>query len=287
MDAAIPIWKRDDDKRFELALVRFPAEGSPDFLENIAQFLQKPLKEVYSYYQALVDDVTLIESGKYPLPKYPEDDYVSLPEATKSKTQGTGKKKGIPWSPEEHRLFLDGLNKYGKGDWKSISRECVTSRSPMQVASHAQKYFLRQKNKKGKRFSIHDMTLGDAENVTVPVSNLNSMGQQPHFDDQSPPDHYQDYFSQSNVTIPGSNMHFMGQQPRFGDQIPPGEYHPYSRDNVTVTGSNLNSIGQQPHFNDQISPDQYGRYLQENFGFFDDDGEDDGSLASFQQLYKA
>lgn len=41
----------------------------------------------------------------------------------------------------ENRTFLKGLKEYGRGDWKSISRKYVRSRSSTQVASHAQKYF--------------------------------------------------------------------------------------------------------------------------------------------------
>lgn len=57
-------------------------------------------------------------------------------------------------------MFLLGLDKFGKGDWRSISRNFVVSRTPTQVASHAQKYFIRLNsiNKEKRRSSIHDIT---------------------------------------------------------------------------------------------------------------------------------
>ncbi|OVA11355.1 SANT/Myb domain [Macleaya cordata] len=69
------------------------------------------------------------------------------------------RKKGVPWTEEEHRTFLAGLEKLGKGDWRGISRSFVTTRTPTQVASHAQKYFLRQTslNKKKRRSSLFDV----------------------------------------------------------------------------------------------------------------------------------
>ncbi|XAR69259.1 hypothetical protein NMG60_11000783 [Bertholletia excelsa] len=69
------------------------------------------------------------------------------------------RKKGVPWTEEEHRIFLVGLEKLGKGDWRGISRNFVTSRTPTQVASHAQKYFLRRQtslNKSKRRPSLFD-----------------------------------------------------------------------------------------------------------------------------------
>lgn len=48
-----------------------------------------------------------------------------------------------------------------KGDWRGISRQYVPGRTPIQVASHAQKYFQRQgkEQSKKKRRSIHDVGL--------------------------------------------------------------------------------------------------------------------------------
>ncbi|XP_014499363.1 transcription factor MYBS3-like [Vigna radiata var. radiata] len=73
------------------------------------------------------------------------DAYLLTANTLLSRIQDT--KKGVAWTEEEHRVFLLGLQKLGKGNWRDISKSFVKTRTPVQVASHAQKYFLRQSHK--------------------------------------------------------------------------------------------------------------------------------------------
>jgi SHAQKYF class myb-like DNA-binding protein len=58
-----------------------------------------------------------------------------------------GKLKNGAWSVDEHNQFLKGIEKFGKGKWKEISSYYVPTRSRIQIASHAQKFFSDQNKK--------------------------------------------------------------------------------------------------------------------------------------------
>ncbi|KAL3654157.1 hypothetical protein CASFOL_003838 [Castilleja foliolosa] len=128
-------------KGFMLFGVRVMMEGSfrrkCASMNNLAQFDQQPQ-----------DSTNDVAAG------YASDDVVH------PSGRGRERKRGIPWSEEEHRLFLLGLQKVGKGDWRGISRNYVKTRTPTQVASHAQKYFLRRTNlnRRRRRSSLFDIT---------------------------------------------------------------------------------------------------------------------------------
>ncbi|XP_030535885.1 transcription factor SRM1-like [Rhodamnia argentea] len=151
-------WTVEENQIFERCIAEFD-HLSRDFFEEIAlQIPRKSVGQIQRHYEALVEDVAMIESGQVPVPEYGKSmsmvDKRTKPrdEASESKsTHQAPRRRGVAWSREEHELFLEGLEKYGKGDWKSISRNCVKTRNPTQVASHAQKYFKRLKNHSDRR----------------------------------------------------------------------------------------------------------------------------------------
>ncbi|CAA2978418.1 transcription factor MYB1R1 isoform X2 [Olea europaea subsp. europaea] len=95
---------------------------------------------------------------------YASEDFVAGSSSSRER------KKGVPWTEEEHRMFLLGLKKLGKGDWRGIARNYVITRTPTQVASHAQKYFIRQSNisRRRRRSSLFDIVADEsADNPVV------------------------------------------------------------------------------------------------------------------------
>ncbi|KAL7161559.1 hypothetical protein ACSBR2_042096 [Camellia fascicularis] len=105
--------------------------------------------------------------------------YASADEAVHHHSSGNReRKRGVPWTEEEHKLFLLGLKKVGKGDWRGISRNFVKTRTPTQVASHAQKYFLRRSNlnRRRRRSSLFDITTESVNAIPMEEERVNQEG---------------------------------------------------------------------------------------------------------------
>lgn len=114
---AVAEWSFEENKLFEDALTEFDY-SSPNFFENVASRLPwKSVEDVIIHYQALLEDLELIESGQIPVPEY-KDNYINIVKdddaaaqaATRPQAQPGGKgkpsksrRRGIPWTEEEHQ----------------------------------------------------------------------------------------------------------------------------------------------------------------------------------------
>lgn len=130
------------------------------------------------------------------------------------------------------RLFLMGLKKYGKGDWRNISRNFVITRTPTQVASHAQKYFIRQLSggKDKRRASIHDITTVNLTETRTPSP-----------DDKRPPspDH-SSMVVQQPTPAAAPRTPFLWNQPNNGG---PMTFHATQGDMSMCPHFSVNSLG--------------------------------------------
>ncbi|KAF3684134.1 hypothetical protein FXO38_00432 [Capsicum annuum] len=153
-------WTKDEDKILENTLAIY--SDDKDLFTKMEEALPgKSRDDIINHYNILIEDVEAIDSGRVPLPNYLE----LQSDSNQNSRADVEWRRGASWTELEHRSFLRGLDKYGRGDWKSISRNCVITRTPTQVASHAQKYFKRLQAvpKEKRRASILNITSADAE----------------------------------------------------------------------------------------------------------------------------
>ncbi|KAI5408790.1 transcription factor DIVARICATA [Lathyrus oleraceus] len=218
-------WTVSENKLFENALAVYDKD-TPDRWVKVAEMIPgKSVVDVMNQYKELEVDVCNIEAGLVPIPGYTTTstsstspftlDWVSSSgydgfRGINSKRSASGRapdqerKKGVPWTEEEHKLFLLGLKKYGKGDWRNISRNFVITRTPTQVASHAQKYFIRQLSggKDKRRASIHDITTVNLTETSKasPTSENTKTSTSPH--------HHNHSMNLNKYSPAASEMHF-------------------------------------------------------------------------------
>lgn len=137
-------WTREENNFFENLLAILNLDEPKSWEKIVAQVPGKTVEQVQKHYEALVEDLKLIESGSFPLPHYREEKegirkevmgYGEETEGMKKETKvmkkdiregtegmrkddGEGtqvndhqqRKKGTPWTEDEHR-FVDFFNK--------------------------------------------------------------------------------------------------------------------------------------------------------------------------------
>jgi hypothetical protein len=126
-------WTREEDKALENAVAKAappPADVPPDeswFSALAASLPARSPEEVRRHYEALVEDVGAIEAGRVPLPRYSgeesaanspkdggghrRDEPKGVVDAGKSCSKAEQeRRKGIPWTEEEHRFICDLIN---------------------------------------------------------------------------------------------------------------------------------------------------------------------------------
>ncbi|KAL4573817.1 hypothetical protein LXL04_020636 [Taraxacum kok-saghyz] len=131
-------------------------------MNDLSQYVQvQPATHDSSNNSANLDGSTAIAA---------DNGYASADDAVCNQSNGGREhKRGIPWTEEEHKVFLLGLQKVGKGDCRGISRNYVKTLTPTQVASHAQKYFLCRSNlnRRHRRSSLFDITTESVAAIPV------------------------------------------------------------------------------------------------------------------------
>ncbi|XP_068648162.1 transcription factor MYBS1-like isoform X2 [Aristolochia californica] len=119
MYSSVGGWTRESEKAFENAIATHFAKNSKPNWEDIASAVpRKTVEEVKRHYEILVEDVDAIEAGRVPIPGYISEDAGSGEKKGNYvvgggfESNGTGKgsskaeqerRKGIPWTEEEHR----------------------------------------------------------------------------------------------------------------------------------------------------------------------------------------
>ncbi|XRB10764.1 hypothetical protein RI054_01g05780 [Pseudoscourfieldia marina] len=121
-------WTKEENKQFLLGMKKYGKGASCRWRSISHNFVvTRTPTQVASHAQ------------KYDLHRVPEEEIEEEEEVPAADLRSG------PWTKEEHKQFLLGMKKYGKGAsrrWRSISRNFVVTRTPQQVNNHAQKYHL-------------------------------------------------------------------------------------------------------------------------------------------------
>lgn len=117
-------WTHEENKQFENALALYDKDTPDRFLKVAAMIPGKTVGDVMKQYRELEEDVSDIEAGLIPIPGYSNDSFtlewvnsqgfdgfkqyysVGGRRGTSTRPSDQERKKGVPWTEEEHRYFI-------------------------------------------------------------------------------------------------------------------------------------------------------------------------------------
>lgn len=114
-------WTPEENKRFENALALFDKDTPDRWLKVAAMIPGKTVGDVIKQYRELEEDVSVIEAGMIPIPGYSNSSFTlewvnshgfdgfkqfyaaNGKRGTPTRPSEQERKKGVPWTEEEHR----------------------------------------------------------------------------------------------------------------------------------------------------------------------------------------
>lgn len=104
-------WTKEENKKFESALAIFDEKTPNRWFKVAAMIPGKSVYDVINQYKELVADVSDIEAGLVPIPGYLASSFtLELADhrgfdvyRKRGRTCDQERKKGVPWTEEEHR----------------------------------------------------------------------------------------------------------------------------------------------------------------------------------------
>ena len=124
-ERGVQVKNRDKPRKFP---ERWSAEEHEQFVEGVRQLGKGEYRQIAAQFVKTRTYQQVRDHAKHHFKR-------------KGQSASGPKYEKFKWKPEEHKMFLEGVQELGKGKWTQISTDYVKTKTPQQVTSHAVKYY--------------------------------------------------------------------------------------------------------------------------------------------------